>query len=93
MPGWHGHGDEVNAMNANIKLVFYCCFFFMLASAATAGPYAPSAGKPGSTAVSMIDPAFIDWASGWVDYVPGENLASTWMNPRGAVGSGGGKFF
>jgi hypothetical protein len=58
----------------------------MLAPAAAAGPYAPAAGNPGSTAVSMGDPAFIDWASGWVDYIPGDNLSSTWMNPQKALG-------
>ena len=80
-------------MNANIKLVFCCCFIIMLASTAAAGPYAPAAGKTGSTAVSMDDPAFIDWASGWVDYVPGENLASTWMNPQKALGPAEGTSF
>jgi hypothetical protein len=34
----------------------------------------------------MDDPAFIDWASGWVDYIAGDNLASTWMNPQKALG-------
>jgi hypothetical protein len=58
----------------------------MLAPAAKAGPYAPAAGNSGSTAVSMDDPAFIDWASGWVDYIAGDNLASTWMNPQKALG-------
>ncbi|MGD8676235.1 MAG: hypothetical protein PVG81_10565 [Desulfobacterales bacterium] len=58
----------------------------MLAPAAAAGPYAPAAGNSGSTAISMDDPAFIDWASGWVDYIAGDNLASTWMNPQKALG-------
>ncbi|MGD9353901.1 MAG: hypothetical protein PVI72_13305 [Desulfobacterales bacterium] len=58
----------------------------MLAQAAAAGPYAPAAGNSGSTAISMDDPAFIDWASGWVDYIAGDNLASTWMNPQKALG-------
>ena len=80
-------------MNANIKTVFCCCFIIMLVSTAAAGPYAPAAGKTGSTAVSMDDPAFIDWASGWIDYVPGENLASTWMNPQKALGPAEGTSF
>jgi hypothetical protein len=65
----------------------------MLASAATAGPYAPAAGKPGSTAISMDDPSVIDWASGWVEYVPGDNLASTWTNPQKALGPAEGNSF
>ena len=93
MPGWNGHGDKVNAMNANIKIVFCCCFIITLAATAAAGPYAPAANKTGSTAVSMDDPAIIDWASGWVDYVPGGNLASTWMNPQEALGPAEGTSF
>jgi hypothetical protein len=41
----------------------------------------------------MDDPAFIDWASGWVDYIPGGNLASTWMNPEKALGPPEGNSF
>jgi hypothetical protein len=93
MPDWNGHGDEVNAMNANIKIVFCCCFIITIAATAAAGPYAPAANKTGSTAVSMDDPAIIDWASGWVDYVPGGNLASTWMNPQEALGPAEGTSF
>jgi hypothetical protein len=93
MPDWNGHGDEVNAMNANIKIVFCCCFIITIAATAAAGPYAPAANKTGSTAVSMNDPAIIDWASGWVDYVPGGNLASTWMNPQEALGPAEGTSF
>ena len=86
MPGWHGRCEKVNTMCAIRKIVVCCCLIIMLAPAAAAGPYAPAAGNPGSTAVSMGDPAFIDWASGWVDYIPGDNLASTWMNPQKALG-------
>jgi len=93
MPGWNGHGDEVNAMNANIKIFFCCCFIITVAATAAAGPYAPAAGKTGSTAVSMDDPAIIDWASGWVDYIPGDNLASTWTNPQKALGPAEGTSF
>jgi len=75
------------------KTISWCCFIIMFASAATAGPYAPAAGKAGSTAVSMDDPAFIDWASGWVDYIPGDNLASTWTNPQKALGPAEGTSF
>ena len=86
MLGWHGPCEQVNTMCAIRKIVVCCCLIIMLAPAAAAGPYAPAAGNPGSTAVSMDDPAFIDWASGWVDYSPGDNLASTWMNPQKALG-------
>ena len=75
------------------KTISWCCFIVMFASAAAAGPYAPAAGKAGSTAVSMNDPAFIDWASGWADYIPGDNLASTWTNPQKALGPAEGTSF
>lgn len=93
MPGWHGHGDKGKSMSAKTKTFFCCCFFILLSSAAAAGPYAPAAGKAGSTAVSMNDPAFIGWATGWVDYIPGGNLASTWMNPQKAMGPAEGNSF
>lgn len=93
MPGWHGPYEKVNSMAVISKTISWCCFIVMFASAATAGPYAPAAGKAGSTAVSMDDPAFIDWASGWVDYIPGDNLASTWTNPQKALGPAEGTSF
>lgn len=65
----------------------------VVAAPAIAGPYAPAAGKAGSTAVFMDDPAFIDWASGWIDYLPGDELASTWMNPQEALGPPEGNSF
>jgi hypothetical protein len=75
------------------KTIACWCLFIMFAPAAVAGPYTPAAGKAGSTAVSMDDPAFIDWASGWFDYIPGDNLASTWMNPQKAIGPPEGNSF
>ena len=58
-----------------------------------AGPYPPAVGKNGSTAVSRNDPAIIAWASGWIDYLPGEAVSSTWMNPRQALGPAEGNSF
>jgi hypothetical protein len=75
------------------KAVVCGWLILMLAQAANAGPYPPAAGQPGSTAISMDDPAFIGWASGWVDYAPGENLSSTWMTPQKAVGPAEGNSF
>ncbi|MDR1461574.1 MAG: PEP-CTERM sorting domain-containing protein [Azoarcus sp.] len=58
----------------------------LLASAAHAGPFAPAAGKPGSTAIHMDDPSITNWATGWQDYNPGPGIASNWLTPDKALG-------
>ncbi|TWU42088.1 DUF4465 domain-containing protein [Novipirellula artificiosorum] len=50
------------------------------------GPYAPAAGQPGSTAISMSDPAIIGWATGWEDYRPGTEVGASWQTPGEALG-------
>jgi hypothetical protein len=47
------------------------CAAALLPLTAAAGPYAPEAGRPGSTAVAHDDPACVAWAARVVDYVPG----------------------
>ncbi len=44
---------------------------FVLQSAALAGPFAPAAGQPGSSAVSNTDPGILAWATGFTDLVRG----------------------
>ena len=51
-----------------------------------AGPYAPAAGQPGSTALSKDDAGFIDWASGWQDYLPGAEVDAQFQTPDKATG-------
>lgn len=54
------------------------------ASSAWAGPFAPPAGQPGSTAIAATDSLFVDWADGFGNLVrgpldiadPGGGLAS-----------------
>ena len=58
-----------------------------------AGPYDPAAGRPGSLAVHMSDPAFAGWASGWLDYQPGANVSITWQTPNKALGPAVGNSF
>ncbi len=53
---------------------------------AAAGPFAPAAGQPGSTAIAAGDPAFVGWATGFQNLVRGpQNIA----NPAGALASFG----
>lgn len=58
----------------------------LAAGAAQAGPYAPAAGQPGSTAIHKDDAAFVGWATGYADYSPGTNVDATWMTPEKALG-------
>lgn len=58
-----------------------------------AGPYAPAAGKPGSTAVSKEDPAITNWATGYLNYVQGADLTDTWKTPEKALGKAVGDSF
>jgi len=51
-----------------------------------AGPYAPAAGQPGSTAVPKDSPEFTAWATGWVNYLVGTNVDATWQTPAKALG-------
>ena len=50
------------------------------------GPYAPAAGEPESTAVSMDDPALVGWAADWMDYYPGEGVDANCQTPALAMG-------
>lgn len=78
-----------------------CASFLLLlaAGSALAGPYAPAAGKPGSTAIHMDDPSFVAWATGWQDYVVGtyDNSStpvdSKWQTPDKALGKAAGTSF
>lgn len=56
------------------------------ATAAFAGPYAPAAGEPGSTAIYKDDPSFVEWATGWENYNVGSNVDATWQTPQKALG-------
>lgn len=57
-----------------------------VAGAAHAGPFAPAAGKPGSTAIGKDSASFVQWASGHQDYLPGPNVDATWKTPERALG-------
>jgi hypothetical protein len=79
----------------NIKNRWPLTFLFLLLSAgqAFAGPYAPKAGDPGSTAVHMNDAAFEAWATGYVDYNAGSDVWVQWKTPDKALGKAVGDAF
>ena len=56
------------------------------AGAAHAGPFAPAAGKPGSTAIYKDDARFTNWATGYQNYVIGTDVDATWQTPAKAFG-------
>jgi hypothetical protein len=60
---------------------------------ASAGPYAPAAGQPGSTAISKDDPAFVAWATGLEIYLPGKDVNDTFQTPQKALGKAEGTVF
>jgi hypothetical protein len=51
-----------------------------------AGPYAPAAGQPGSTAISKDSPTITAWATGHVDYVAGAGVTAPFNTPSKAYG-------
>jgi len=51
-----------------------------------AGPYAPAAGQPGSTAISKDDARIKAWAVDWQNYDVGTDVDGTWQTPERALG-------
>lgn len=52
-----------------------------------AGPYAPAADQPGSTAIAMDDPTIAAWASAVSAYQPGTNVETIWQDTSNALGA------
>ncbi|MCB5190139.1 PEP-CTERM sorting domain-containing protein [Methylobacillus arboreus] len=62
----------------------------LFTSAVYAGPFAPAAGQPGSTAIIGTDPSFVQWATGYESYLPGSNVDAVWKTPENALGGAAG---
>lgn len=54
-----------------------------------AGPYSPAAGQPGSEAISASSTDIIGWATGYVNYLPGDGVDTTWQQAERALGEAG----
>ncbi len=65
----------------------------VVSSFALAGPYAPKAGQPGSTAIHMDDADFVAWATGYTNLTYGSNVDDTWKTPGKALGKAVGTSF
>lgn len=68
-------------------------FLTLLPIVGIAGPYAPAAGEPGSTAVWKENPAFVAWATNYENYIIGTDVTSTWQTPVRALGPAVGDSF
>ncbi len=75
-------------MSAKIKII--CCLLLaarLIGSADLwAGPYPPAADEVGSHAISKDDPAFVAWATGYVNYSVGDAVDEIWQEPLNALG-------
>jgi hypothetical protein len=81
-----------------LKEVFLFLIVFGGFTACMAGPYAPAAGQPGSTAIEKPDDpndtsVFAGWADGWCDYIIGTNVIADWQTPQKALGVAKGDSF
>ena len=88
-------------LNANwnkilfIPIVLIMCMVmtiisWMIPMDCRADEFAPPAGREGSTAIFMDDPAFSAWATGYVNYTPGTDIDPAWQTPEQAVGKASG---
>ena len=57
---------------AQKRILFFITGIGLLAGWGTAGPYPPAAGQSGSTALFVDDPNFRGWATGYLEYHPGD---------------------
>jgi len=73
-------------MNHQRKILPIAMLLAGLSGAALAGPFAPAAGQPGSTAIAKTNPAIVQWATGFANYLPGANVDATWKTPEKALG-------
>ncbi|MHB1157607.1 MAG: PEP-CTERM sorting domain-containing protein [Phycisphaerales bacterium] len=76
-----------------LRYVLPCALLWGVGELAMAGPYAPAAGQPGSTAMDKADPSFVAWASGHQNYLVGTDADTSWQTPGKALGPAVGNSF
>lgn len=74
-------------MKRALFLMSYLVWSF--ASIGEAGPFAPAAGQPGSTAIPFDDPRFVEWASGVADFQRGPRDIAIAGSPPASYGESG----
>lgn len=70
---------SISTLAATLALTF-------AVNAQAAGPFAPAAGQPGSTAIYKDDASITNWATGWQDYHIGADVVTSWQTPEKALG-------
>ena len=75
------------------KLILPLLSLLIVSNAYAAGPFAPAAGKPGSTAISKDSTSIVQWATGFENYLPGSNVSSNFKTPEKALGKAVGDSF
>lgn len=76
-----------------LSLLAPAAAWFAVATQAAGGPYAPAAGRDGSTAVHMDEDAFVAWASNYSAVTYGSGVADEWKTPEKALGKAVGDAF
>lgn len=66
---------------------------FVAVESTYAGPYAPAAGVAGSTAIHKDSASFVGWATGWTNYVVGQDVTANFQTPEKALGKAVGDSF
>lgn len=74
-------------------LIFWLFLFLFSHHSQAMASYSPAAGQEGSTAIYMDDPAFVGWATGYVNYEIGSNVDEVWQTPDNALGKAAGTSF
>ncbi len=69
-----------------MRTFLYSLAGLALAGSAHAGPFAPAAGKAGSTALHKDSASIVQWATGYRDYSPGSNVDASWKDPAEGLG-------
>jgi hypothetical protein len=70
----------------NINQSITSALLLLAPLALQAGPYAPAAGKPGSTAIARDSASLIEWATTVSNYTAGTDVSSTWQVTANALG-------
>jgi len=58
----------------------------ILIAASTSAQYAPNADEQGTTAISKDSSIIKAWATGYTNYIVGEEVDTTWQHPEKALG-------
>ncbi len=73
--------------------IFFIVFILTAGAYTVFAQYAPAAGEPGSTAIHKDSAIFEGWATGYTNYISGEDVDEMWQVPGNALGKAQGTSF